>query len=118
MANSSFLTTVSRHRDPKLLWPVAAVASVLTHGLALGLVRTLAIQTPTLPEGAMAPLPIQLVTLPPDQAAPGQPTADTGAEPAVAATAGADAPTPMAAQTTPPDTALPRVDPAPRRPPV
>ncbi|PZV10697.1 MAG: hypothetical protein DCF21_17960, partial [Leptolyngbya sp.] len=58
------------------------------------------------------------MTLPPDQAAPGQPTADTGAEPAVAATAGADAPTPMAAQTTPPDTALPRVDPAPLRPPV
>ncbi len=119
MANSSFLTTVSRHRDPRLLWPVAAVASVLTHGLALGLIRTLAIQTPTLPEGAMAPLPIQLVTLPPEQAGPGQPTADTGAEPAAAIpTAGAEAPTPTAAQTTPLDTAPPRVDPAPVRPPV
>ncbi len=118
MANSSFLTTFSRHRDPKLLWPVASVASVLTHGLALGLIRTLAIQTPTLPEGAMAPLPIQLVTLPPDQAAPGQPTADTGAESTAAASAPTVAPTPMTAQTTPPDTGLPRVDPAPVRPPV
>ena len=117
MANSSFLTTVSRHRDPRLLWPVAAVASVLTHGLALGLIRTLVIQTPTLPEGAMAPLPIQLVTLTPDQAAPGQLTVDTGAEPE-ATTEGADVPTPMVAQTTPLDTAPPRVDPAPVRPPV
>lgn len=119
MVNSSFLTTSRRHRDPRLLWPVAAVASVLTHGLALGLIRTLAIQTPTLPEGAMAPLPIQLVTLPADQVTSGQPTENTDAEPAAAtSTASADTPTPIAAQTAPPDTAPPRVDPAPVRPPV
>ncbi|MEA5449803.1 hypothetical protein VB780_14565 [Leptolyngbya sp. CCNP1308] len=73
MANSSFLTTFTRHRDPKLLWPVAAVASVLAHGLALGMVRTLAIQTPALPEGEMAPLPIQMVDLPLDSPAPEAP---------------------------------------------
>lgn len=101
MPHPSFLLTFARHRDPKLLWPVAAVASVAAHGLALVTLRTLAIQTPTRPEGEMAPLPIQMVTLPLDQALPTdgasfQPGA-LAAEPAPAV----DAPTPMAAQTTP-----------------
>ena len=66
MATSPFLTGFTRHRDPKLLWPIAGVASIVAHGVALVMVRTLAIQTPTLPDGKMAPLPIQLVTLPAD----------------------------------------------------
>jgi hypothetical protein len=108
MATSSFLTTFARQRDPKLLWPVAAVASVLVHGLALGLVRTLAIQTPALPEGEMAPLPIQLVDPPPDLPPLDPSTPDTGAAaevegpPAIA--------TPIDAQTVP---AAPAVPPAP-----
>ncbi|PZV00286.1 MAG: hypothetical protein DCF32_17835, partial [Leptolyngbya sp.] len=106
MANSPFLTTFARHRDPKLLWPVAAVASVLAHGLALGMVRTLAIQTPALPKGEMAPLPIQLVELSADQAAPGQVGEAAGAvslaEPSVVDTERSpDAATPLAAQTAP-----------------
>jgi hypothetical protein len=64
-----FLTTVVRHRDPRLLWPVAGGLSVVAHGLALAMVRTLALQTPTLPDGAMAPLPVQLVTLSPQELA-------------------------------------------------
>jgi hypothetical protein len=101
MAHPSFLLAFARHRDPKLLWPVAAVASVAAHGLALVMIRTLAIQTPTLSEGEMAPLPIQMVTLPLDPAlptdgAPSQP-GPLAAEPAPAV----DAPTPMVAQTTP-----------------
>ncbi|MBD2111011.1 MULTISPECIES: hypothetical protein [Cyanophyceae] len=128
MANSPFLTTFARHRDPKLLWPVAAVASVLTHGLALGMVRTLAIQTPTLPEGEVAPLPIQLVELSAEQAAPGPTAKDTGAaslaEASIAAVASADAATPLAAQAAPaaeapsvtplPPTPEPPVAPAPQ----
>ncbi len=115
MANSSFLTTFARHRDPRLLWPVAAVASVLAHGLALGMVRTLAIQTPALPEGEMAPLPIQLVELSVDQTAPGQST-DAGASSlADTSIAAADplaaAATPLVPQTTPAE--APPVAPAP-----
>ena len=124
MAHPSFLLTFARHRDPKLLWPVAAVASVAAHGLALVMIRTLAIQTPTLPEGEMAPLPIQMVTLPLDPAlptdgAPSQPGA-LAAEPAPAV----DAPTPMAAQTTPqnnvaaPQTLEPAIAPDPLPQPV
>ncbi|MBW4460884.1 MAG: TonB C-terminal domain-containing protein [Nodosilinea sp. WJT8-NPBG4] len=105
MANSPFLTTFARHRDPKLLWPVAAVASVLTHGLALGMVRTLSIQTPAQPEGEMAPLPIQLVDLSADQGAPGLSSADPEAavddDASTAAAVEADAATPLAAQTAP-----------------
>ena len=122
MANSPFLTTFARHRDPKPLWPVAAVASVLAHGLALGMVRTLAIQTPVLPEGEMAPLPIQLVELSADQTASGQ-SADTGASSLAAVSiAAAD---PLAAAATPPVTQTapaeaPSVAPAPQsiEPPV
>lgn len=66
MATSSFLTTFTQHRAPRLMWPVAAGVSVVAHGLALVAVRTLALQTPNLPEGDMAPLPIQMVALPPD----------------------------------------------------
>lgn len=105
MTNSPFLTTVARPRDPKLLWPMAAIASVLAHGIGLGLVRTLAIQTPALPEGEMAPLPVQLVRLPPnpstpepatDAAATGSAEAGSPAEPVAAS-----APVPIAGQTTP-----------------
>ncbi len=124
MAHPSFLLTFARHRDPKLLWPVAAVASVAAHGLALVMIRTLAIQTPTLPEGEMAPLPIQMVTLPLDPALPtdgelSQPGA-LAAEPASAV----DTPTPMVAQTTPqnnvaaPQTLEPAIAPDPLSQPV
>ncbi len=119
MANFPFLTTFARHRDPKLLWPVAAVASILAHGVALGLVRILALQTPTLPQGAMAPLPIQLVDLPPDQPAPAPITADAGSS------ATPPAPSvervPLVAQTTPmadSPTAAPAIAPSVSRPPV
>ncbi|TVQ06107.1 MAG: hypothetical protein EA368_17930, partial [Leptolyngbya sp. DLM2.Bin27] len=121
MANSSFLTTFTRHRDPKLLWPLAAMASVLAHGLGLGLVRTLAIQTPALPDGAMAPLPIQLVTLPPDRASPGaewpvDPSADPSPDPMDLVS---DPPTPFAPQTATPDLEIPApVEPAPARSPA
>ncbi|MBE9140898.1 hypothetical protein IQ254_27480, partial [Nodosilinea sp. LEGE 07088] len=100
MATASFLTTFARQRDPKLLWPTAAVASVLVHGLALGLVRTLAIQTPALPEGEMAPLPIQLVDPPPDLPPLDPSTMETGAD-AAKVEAQTAIETPMAAQTAP-----------------
>jgi hypothetical protein len=128
MANSSFLTTFIRHRDPKLLWPLAAVASVLTHGLALGLVRTLAIQTPTLPEGVMAPLPIQLVALPPDQVVSDLPLESPGAEQSAApSTTQLDlasepsrplAPQPAIPDLTQPAAIPPTVEPAPARSPA
>jgi hypothetical protein len=73
MDTSPFLTSLGAHRDPKLLWPVAAVASVIAHGVALALVRTVVLQTPNLPEGTVAPLPIQLVDLPPDAPTPDAP---------------------------------------------
>ncbi|MGB3311442.1 MAG: hypothetical protein WA939_15840 [Nodosilinea sp.] len=105
MAPSPFLTSFIRHRDPKLLWPVAGVASVVAHGVALVLVRTLVIQTPALPEGAMAPLPIQLLTLPTDLPAPAEPSASSpdlaSSDSASVEPAAAAPPTPVAAQATP-----------------
>ena len=99
-----FLTTLARHRDPRLLWPVAALASVVAHGVALAMVRTLAIQTPTLPEGTMAPLPIQMVTLSPDLPPPSD--QDNPAAPSDAAprdSMAAESPPPVAAPTSEPD---------------
>ncbi|MFQ4135760.1 hypothetical protein PGN35_005520 [Nodosilinea sp. PGN35] len=115
MANSSFLTTFTRPRDPRLLWPVAAVASVLAHGLALGLVRTLAIQTPALPDGEMAPLPIQLVELPPDQPTPDQPVPTP---PAAAEALAQEAETAQASSQAAPAPEVPPIAPAPERPPI
>ncbi|WOD37879.1 hypothetical protein [Nodosilinea sp. E11] len=120
MADSSFLTTFVRHRDPKLLWPGAAVASVLAHGLALGMVRTLALQTPALSEGEMAPLPIQMVALPPDQPPIAQLTDAAGAappsaEPVATPVATNDAAPALAAQAAPTVANPPEVAPAPAR---
>lgn len=119
MVNPSFLTTVTHHRDPRLLWPVAAVASVLAHGLALGMVRSLALQTPALPDGETAPLPIQLVELPPDQATPDQSvgTPEAAAEVLAEEAWAEEAATTPAAQV-PPAAEVPPVAPAPDRPPV
>lgn len=134
MANASFLTSFTRHRDPKLLWPVAAVASVLAHGLALGMARTLAIQTPALPEGEMAPLPIQLVDLPPDSSAPGSPADNPDSSPpaqdstaqsvsptdaaAAAAQTGAATETPVSPAPAPPSIEPSAVTPPPAAPPI
>ncbi|HSM80747.1 MAG TPA: energy transducer TonB [Nodosilinea sp.] len=112
MANSTFLTTFAGHRDPKLLWPLAAVASVLAHGVALAMVHTLSIQTPTLPEGAVAPLPIQLVNLPADTSPVGAAPATVSAAPPAAAipeAASSEAPPPEAAppEAAPPEAAIP-----------
>ncbi|WP_026072778.1 hypothetical protein [Nodosilinea nodulosa] len=120
MATSPFLITFAHHRDPRLLWPAAAAASVVVHGVALVMVRTLAIQTPNLPEGEMAPLPIQMVTLPPDLPAPGEQNTSVAAPPSdLAAEDGAaiaESPTPVTAQT-PPDSVAPD-SPAPISPPL
>ncbi|MBE9112754.1 hypothetical protein IQ273_25530, partial [Nodosilinea sp. LEGE 07298] len=115
MATSPFLTSFVRHRDPRLLWPVAGIASVVAHGVALVMVRSLAIQTPALPEGEMAPMPIQLLTLPADLPTSGEPSANipsdatstnnaASAEPAVDAVPApvADQPTPVAPTDTAP----------------
>lgn len=134
MANASFLTSFARHRDPKLLWPVAAVASVLAHGLALGMVRTLAIQTPALPEGEMAPLPIQLVDLPPDASVPGSPIENPDSSPpaqdstaqsvspadaaAAAAQTGAATETPVSPAPAPPSIEPSAATPPPAAPPI
>ncbi|WP_052050288.1 hypothetical protein [Leptolyngbya sp. KIOST-1] len=113
MATSPFLTTFVRHRDPRLLWPAAAVASVVAHGVALVMVRALAIQTPTLPAGETAPLPIQLVDLPPDLPAPDEAAIGTP-EPAPAEPAPAEPAAPIAS----PRAAEAVTPPAPPRPPL
>ncbi len=61
----SFLTTVSQYRDPKLLWPLAAIASLLVHGTALALLRPVLETRSAVDELATSP-PIQLLTLAPD----------------------------------------------------
>ncbi|NJL49589.1 MAG: hypothetical protein HC929_21855 [Leptolyngbyaceae cyanobacterium SM2_5_2] len=72
MTSSPFLTQVEPHRDPKALWPLAAIASLLTHGLLLLGFRPLLIAAQT-PTPSNATIPIQLIT------------ADTASEPATLA---------------------------------
>ena len=96
MAESSLLTHLRRPGEPKWLWPVLGVASVLLHGLALGMVRSLSIEIAEEAHTSADPLPIQLVTLPP--AAPG--TRETLPPPVGAAFQSANGLSPEAANPT------------------
>jgi hypothetical protein len=64
MTYSSFLTSFSRNRDPRFLWPLAGAVSVAGHLLVLVLWRTLVIETTPVTTMQPEPLPIQLITDP------------------------------------------------------
>ncbi|MGB3135255.1 MAG: hypothetical protein WBB18_00500 [Nodosilinea sp.] len=99
-----------------LLWPVAAAASVVAHGVALVMVRTLAIQAPALPEGETAPLPIQLVTLSPDLPPPAEQSVEVPSDLAPVEAAAAEPQPPVASQPPDPVTSPPAA--APDQPPL
>jgi len=68
MPHSSLLTNLWRPRDAKWMWPVMGLTSLVLHGLAVAVVRSLSIEVAQLNATPASPLPIQLVTLPPDTA--------------------------------------------------
>lgn len=61
MAASTFLTRIESYRDPTVLWPLAAVASVVAHGLVLLGLRPWLITLQPQPESLPEPIPIQLL---------------------------------------------------------
>jgi hypothetical protein len=80
MTHSSLLTNLWRPRDAKWMWPVMGVTSLVFHGLAVAVVRSLSIEVVQLNAAPASPLPIQLVTLPLDTAQ----ASDNGANSAMA----------------------------------
>ncbi|TVP71240.1 MAG: energy transducer TonB [Leptolyngbya sp. LCM1.Bin17] len=107
----SFLTTVSQYRDPKLLWPLAAIASLLVHGTALALLRPV-LETRSAVDELATSSPIQLLTLAPDS----EPAAYSGeVDPVPSVPAPRDTPgTESAPAVTPPPESA--ADPAPPNP--
>ncbi len=84
MTPSSFLTQVESYRDPRALWPLAAVTSVIAHGVLLLGLRPLLIAAQA-PAPSHEAIPIQLLeatpALPPTsvEAAPEPPLPPTAA---------------------------------------
>lgn len=76
MAASTFLTRIESYRDPTVLWPLAAVASVVAHGLVLLGLRPWLITLQPQPESLPEPIPIQLLGDPSELVAPGTATPD------------------------------------------
>ena len=60
------LTNLWRSTDPRWLWPSTALASLLIHGLLFTLVRFISIDIKEQQQIVASPLPIQLVSLPPE----------------------------------------------------
>ncbi|HIK43941.1 MAG TPA: hypothetical protein IGR64_03535 [Leptolyngbyaceae cyanobacterium M65_K2018_010] len=112
MSPASFLTRVESYQDPKALWPLAAIASVLAHGVMwLGL-RPLMMTTQAPAEWVEPPIPIQLLApgsdpQGPDQSGGDPPWTEGSPSPARAT----ESPVPTPAPIPPRSDGLPRIVP-------
>lgn len=54
--------TLTHHRDPRLLWPLLGLASVVVHGLLLGVLGAVRLEVRPLAGRSGSPIPVQLMT--------------------------------------------------------